>query len=164
MATANTATANCAKLTTAANGSRTRRKLRSNVQIIDCAIDLFPNKTSLQLAEITNTPLRTVEAWMTGAVKIPSDKFILLLQSDWGRDFLSAVMVDAEPRWWTKLKAFFNALDIMSMQRITRRKLKEALDADYVSQVSAAQMLQDETYYAGQPSPHRQPVRRKTRA
>jgi hypothetical protein len=92
---------------------------------------------------------------MDGTVKIPSNKFILLLQSDWGREFLAAVMADAEPRWWVRLKAFFNALDVMAMQRVTRRKLKEALDADYASQVPFAAVLQDEEFYSAQPAPHR---------
>src|SRR3954465_12592256 len=93
-------TDNLAKSDTAETCVRSRKKLRSNAQIIDCARGLFPNKTAMQLAEITGYPLRTVESWLTGSVKIPSDAFVALLHSDYGRDFLSAVMTAAVPKWW----------------------------------------------------------------
>ncbi len=137
---------------------RSRRMLRSNLRIVETASDLFPVKTALQLSDITGAPLRTVESWLTGNVKIPSDALIALLQSDCGREFLAAVMADAEPRWWVRLKAFFRALDVMAMQRITRRKLKEALDADQAFAPPFAAMLQDEDFFGSQPSPARRPV------
>jgi hypothetical protein len=157
-----------ANLASAGNCGRSRRKLRSNVQIVDCARGLFPIKTASQLSEITGYPLRTVEAWLTGAVKIPTDAFVALLHTDYGREFFAAVMTDAEPRWWIKLKAFFNAIDVMAMQRATRRKLKEALDADYADQIPHAALFQDEEFYSSQPAPahqsrHRAMVGRKAR-
>lgn len=144
---------------------RSRRKLRSNLQIIDCARGLFPVKTALQLAEITGYPLRTVEAWLTGTVKIPTDAFVALLHSDHGRDFIAAVMTDGTPRWWLQLKAFFNAIDLAVAQRAHRRKMKALLDADYASQIPHAALFQDEEFYGAQPAPprqfHRSVVRRK---
>jgi hypothetical protein len=167
MGQASAATDKSANLVPAGNSGRSRRKLRSNVLIFERACELFPSKTALQIAEITGAPLRTVESWMEGTVKIPTDAFVALLHSDYGRDFLAAVMADAEPRWWVKLKAFFRALDVMAMQRITRRKLKEALDADFALQIPHAALFQDEDFYSAQPSPPRQQnrtvVRGKTR-
>lgn len=149
-------TANSANLGTAGNCGTSRRKLRSNVRLVAAAREVFPIKTALQLAEITGYPLRTVEAWLTGSVKIPTDAFVALLHSEHGRHFLAGVMADAEPRWWVKLKAFFNALDIMTMQRATRRKLKEALDADAAFAIPHSTLFQDEEFYSAQPSPARQ--------
>ena len=157
---------NHANFTSAGSCVRSRRRLRSNVLIIDRARELFPVKTAQQLAEITGYPPRTVEAWLTGTVKIPTDAFVALLHSDYGRDFIAAVMVDAQPRWWVKLKSYFLAIDAHAAQRIARRKFKEALDADHHLSISAAQMFQDEDFYSSQPSParilHRPLVRRKT--
>jgi hypothetical protein len=156
---------NCANLTTAGNCVRSRRRLRSNVLIIDRAREIFPIKTAQQLAEITGYPLRTVESWLTGTVKIPTDAFVSLLHSDYGRDFLAAVMTDATPRWWLQLKAFFNAIDLAVAQRAHRRKMKALLDADYASQIPHAALFQDEEFYSAQPAPshqrHRAMVRRK---
>ncbi len=47
----------------------------------------------------------------------------------------------------------------MSMQRVTRRKLREALDADAAFASPFAQVLQDEEFYAAQPHPPRQLAR-----
>ncbi len=148
-------TPDCAKIETAGSCGRSRRKLRSNVLIFDRARELFPNKTAPQLAEITGYPLRTVEAWMTGSVKVPTDVFVELLHSEYGRDFLSAVMADATPRWWLQLKAFFGAIDLAVAQRIHRRKMKALLDADFASQIPHAALFQDEEFYGAQPAPPR---------
>lgn len=156
-----------AKNDSAESGVRSRQKRRSNLRLVATAREVFPIKTAPQLAEITGYPLRTVERWLTGDVKVPTDAFVSLLHSDYGRTFLAGVMADAEPRWWVKLKAFFNALDVMAMQRATRRKLKEALDADYASQIPHAALFQDPEFYSAQPTPprqvHRTVVRSKTR-
>lgn len=140
--------------------------LRSNLRIVDTAREIFPVKTALQLAEITGYPLRTVEAWLTGHVKIPTDAFIALLHSDHGREFIAAVMADGAPRWWLQLKAFFGAIDLAVAQRIHRRKMKALLDADYSQQIPYAALFQDEEFLGAQPSPHRRQdravVRRKT--
>lgn len=117
---------------------------------------LWPSKMAARVAEITGYSSRAVENWDAKRARIPADALAALLHSEWGREFLSAVMEQAQPRWWIKLKAFFNALDVMTMQRITRRKLKEALDADQYLAPSAAQMFQDEEFYGAQPSPARQ--------
>lgn len=167
MATASVTRAKYANDATAGSCGRTRRKLRSNVLLIERARELFPIKTALQLAEITGKPLRTVESWLDGTVKIPTDAFVELLHSDHGRDFLSAVMTDATPRWWLQLKAFFGAIDLAVAQRIHRRKMKALLDADFASQIPHAALFQDEEFYSAQPAPprqlHRSVVPRKAR-
>jgi hypothetical protein len=61
-------------------------------------------------------------------VVIPSDALASLIQSEWGRDFLSAVMTDNTPRWWLQLKAWIGAVDLASAERKHRRKLRELLD------------------------------------
>ncbi|HXJ02904.1 MAG TPA: hypothetical protein VNH44_16915 [Micropepsaceae bacterium] len=167
MAGLSATTADCARIETAGSCGRSRKKLRSNVLIFDRARELFPTKTALQLVEITGCPLRTVESWMEGSVKIPSDALVDLLRSDYGREFLSAVMADATPRWWLQLKAFFGAIDLAVAQRIHRRKMKALLDADFASQIPHAALFQDEDFYGAQPAPprsmHRPVVRGKAR-
>lgn len=167
MAAASPAAANCAKTVDEDRFAKSRRGLRSNSVIMLQAHALWPVKTAHKVAEITGYSSRAVQEWDAQRARIPADALAALLQSDWGREFLAAVMEQAEPRWWVKLKAFFRALDVMTMQRITRRKLKEALDADQYLAPSAAQMFQDEEFYSAQPAPprqhHRAVVRGKAR-
>lgn len=132
-----------------------RTSRRSNSVIMLRAHALWPVKTAQKVAEITGYSSRAVENWDAERARIPADALAALLQSEWGREFLAAVMAEAQPRWWIKLKAFFNALDVMAMQRVTRRKLKEALDADQSFAFPHAAMLQDEEFFGGQPSPDR---------
>lgn len=157
---------NFAKSEAATSCGRSRSFLRSNLKIIDKARELYPVKTALQLSEITGYPQRTVEYWLTGKSKIPTDAFVALLHSDQGREFLAGVMTDATPRWWLQLKAFFNAIDLAVAQRIHRRKMKALLDGDFAQQVPYAALFQDEEFYSAQPSPadasRRSMVRRKS--
>lgn len=146
---------NFAKNETATSCGRSRNFLRSNLKIIDKARELYPVKTALQLSEITGYPQRTVEYWLTGKSKIPTDAFVALLHSDQGREFLASVMTDATPRWWMQLKAFFNAIDLAVAQRIHRRKMKALLDGDFAQQIPYASLFQDEEFYGAQPSPAR---------
>jgi hypothetical protein len=133
-----------------------RRTLRTNSVVMLHAHDLWPKKTAARVAEITGYAVRTVEDWDASRARIPADALAALLQSEWGRGFLAAVMADQQPRWWMKLKAFFNALDVMTMQRVTRRKLKDALDADAAFSLPHAAFLQDEEFFGAQPAPPRQ--------
>ncbi|HEY1980724.1 MAG TPA: hypothetical protein VGH13_11605 [Xanthobacteraceae bacterium] len=129
------------------------------MKIVDKAREIFPVKTAAQLADITGYPLRTVEYWLTGNSKIPTDAFVALLHSDHGREFLAGVMTDATPRWWLQLKAFFGAIDLAVAQRIHRRKMKALLDADFASQIPHAALFQDEEFYSAQPQPHHEAYR-----
>ena len=144
-----------------------RTGLRTNSVIMLHAHDLWPAKTAASVAEITGYSTRAVENWDADRARIPADALAALLQSEWGRGFLAAVMAGNEPSWWMKLKAFFNALDVMTMQRATRRKLREAIDADAAFTPPHAALLQDEEFYRAQPSPprqsHRAVVGRKAR-
>jgi hypothetical protein len=126
--------------------------------------DLFPVKTAHHLSDITGYSLRTVEYWLSGKVVLPADALAALMQSEWGREFLTGIMSENTWRWWLQLKAWWSSIDIAAAQIKHRRRLRELLDEDArYSQVSAAEMFQDQPFYESQPSPYRQPVRRKTR-
>lgn len=156
-------TTDFAKTGTASSGVRSRNLLRSNLKIIDKARELFPIKTALQLSEITGYPQRTVEYWLTGDKKIPTDAFVSLLHSDQGREFLSGVMTDATPRWWLQLKAFFGAIDLAAAMRVHKRKMKALLDGDFAQQIPYAALFQDEEFYGAQPAPPRRQNRSMVR-
>lgn len=153
-------TPNRAKTATEGHFGKSRSRLRTNSVIMLRAHALWPRGTAGEVAAITGYSTRAVEDWDAQRARIPGDALVALLQSEWGRQFLAAVMADSEPRWWLKLKALFNALDVVAMQRATRRKLKEALDADQLLAPSAAALFQDEEFY----SPHLEAARERDRA
>jgi hypothetical protein len=131
------------------------RGRRMNSDVMRKSRDLFPVKTAHHLADITGYSVRACERWLSERVVIPRDALALLIQSEWGRDFLSAVMTDNTPRWWLKLKAWMQAIDLAAAERKHRRKLRELLDDANQAPGAAALLLQDEDFYSGQPYPAR---------
>jgi hypothetical protein len=117
--------------------------------------DVFPVKTAHHLADITGYSVRACERWLSERVVIPGDALACLIQSEWGREFLAAVMTDNTPRWWMQLKAWISAVDLASAERKQRRKLRELLDDANQAPGAAAMLLQDEPFYSGQPHPFR---------
>lgn len=134
---------------------RCRRGSRLNADVMRKSRDVFPVKTAHHLADITGYSVRACERWLSERVVIPGDALASLIQSEWGRDFLSAVMTDNTPRWWLKLKAWMQAIDLAAAERKHRRKLRELLDDANQAPGAAAMLLQDEEFYSGQPYPVR---------
>jgi hypothetical protein len=154
-------TAEYAKTGTDICVGQTRRGSRLNADLMRKSRDLFPVKTAHHLADITGYSVRACERWLSDRVVIPSDALALLIQSEWGRDFLAAVMTDNTPRWWLQLKAWIGAIDLAAAERKHRRKLRELLDDANQAPGAAAMLLQDEDFYSGQPYPARPVARRR---
>jgi hypothetical protein len=160
MKAASAETQESAKIDTDDIVGQTRRGSRLNADLMRKSRDLFPVKTAHHLADITGYSVRACERWLSDRVVIPSDALALLIQSEWGRDFLAAVMTDNTPRWWLQLKAWIQAIDRAAAERKHRRKLRELLDDANQAPYSAAQLLQDGPFFEGQPYPARPMVRR----
>lgn len=137
-----------------------RRGRRLNADLMRKSRDVFPVKTAHHLADITGYSVRACERWLSESVVIPSDAMASLLQSEWGRDFLAAVMTDYTPRWWLKLKAWIDAVDLAAAERKHRRKLRELLDDANQAPGTAALLLQDEDFYSGRLHPAHSLARR----
>lgn len=148
-------TTNFAKTGTDLSVGNDRRALRLNAAVMRKSRDVFPIKTAFHLHEITGYSVRACERWLSESVVIPTDALASLIQSEWGRDFLSAVMTDNTPRWWLQLKAWIGAVDLAAAERKQRRKLRELLDDANQAPGAAAMLLQDEDFYSGQPYPVR---------
>lgn len=155
-------TSNRANYVTADSCGQRRRALRLNAAVMQKSRDNFPIKTAHHLADITGYSLRTCEYWLSEKVVIPSDALAALLHSEWGRGYLAEVMADQTPRWWTQLKAWFEAIDYAAAAKKLQRKRREMLEqvVEYAPANSFAQMLFDEDFN----SAHVAPVSRPRRA
>lgn len=140
---------------------QTRRGSRLNADVMRKSREVFPVKTAHHLADITGYSVRACERWLSDRVVIPSDALALLIQSEWGRDFLAAVMTDNTPRWWLQLKAWIQAIDLAAAERKHRRKLRELLDDANEAKGTAALLLQDEDFYSSRLQPTRELGRRR---
>jgi hypothetical protein len=148
---------NRANYVTADHCGNRRRALRLNSAVMQKSRDLFSVKTAHHLAEITGYSLRTTEYWLSEKVAIPSDALAALIQSEWGREYLAAVMADSTPRWWRAFKALISRINHDAAQAQEERKYREMLDeqAAFARAHPTAPRLQDDPFYEGQPSPAR---------
>ncbi|MBX9883848.1 MAG: hypothetical protein K2X68_02630 [Novosphingobium sp.] len=139
------------KTRTERNCGENRTGVRWNIEVMRVARTVWPVKTAWNLHNLTGYGLRSCEYWLEGRSAIPSDALVALIRSHWGREFLAGLMVQAQPRWWVKVCSYFSALDAMAMQRIARRRLKEAVDADSELSASIARadalLVHDEDFY-----------------
>lgn len=129
-----------------------RRALRLNQHVMQKSRAVFPVKTAYHLADITGYSLRSCEYWLSEKSVIPADALTALLHSEWGRDFLAAVMSDSTPRWWLKLKAWMESIDLAAAEIKQRRKLRELLN-DVAQAPQASLLISDQDFYSGQPYP-----------
>lgn len=149
-------TADHANNGTAYSCGNRRRALQLNASLMRKSRDLFSVKTAFHLSDITGYSVRACENWLSEKVVIPSDALALLLHSEWGREFLAAVMAGNTPRWWKQLKSWIEAIDIALVEKKLRRKRKELLDEfDYAPAPSFAQMLYDPDFNGEQVTPAR---------
>jgi len=149
-------TVNRANFVTADHCGNRRRALRLTTSVMQISRTVFPIKTAHHLTDITGYSLRNCEYWLSGKAAIPSDALAALLHSEWGRDFLAAIMSDNTPRWWLKLKAWMASIDLAAAEIKQRRKLRELLnDAAQASSHPSAFPVSDPDFYLGQPYPHR---------
>lgn len=145
-------TAESAKIDADLSVGTHRRVLRLNGHLMRKSRDIFPVKTAHHLSDITGYSMRAAERWLSERVAIPADALAALLHSEWGKDFLAAVMADNTPRWWLRLKAWIDAIDLAAEERKHRRKLRRLLD-DAHQPGATALLLQDEDFYEGRPAP-----------
>jgi transcriptional regulator with XRE-family HTH domain len=133
---------------------KNRPRGRSISPAMRVARGLWPSKTANELAGLTGASVRTAERWLAGERTLSAGALSALLRSEYGLDFLAAVMADAQPRWWQRIQAYFAAIDAQRLQRAARRKLKEAIDADADLTAAIARadalLVQDEDFYRPQ--------------
>lgn len=156
MATVSTIRQTRANPTTETSFGNRRRALRLNAAVMQKSRDLFPVKTAQYLADLTGYSVRSCEGWLSENRVLPADALASLIQSHRGREYLAAVMVDATPRWWIAIKAWWSSVDVATAKIKYRRKLRELLEDEAYArapQDSAAFLLQDEDFYSGQPAP-----------
>jgi len=128
-----------------------RTSIRWGADVVRVARNIWPLKTAWNLHYVTGYTVRACEYWLAGRAAIPADALAELLRSQWGREFLAAIMIGSRQSWWEKAASYFQIHDALTMQRAARKCLKEAIDADAdltatIARADAA-LLQDEDFY-----------------
>ncbi len=107
-----------------------RTELRLTADVMRAARNRWSVKTRLHLAEITGYSVRACESWLAGERKIPADALAALIRSDWGRDFLAAVMAKSRAPWWRRFMRIDIVASVKRRHAADRRLLEQVLEAD----------------------------------
>lgn len=91
----------------------------TNSIVMRVARTLWPTKTDLALADKTTASDRMCRYWLSNRYSLSADGLAKLLQSDEGFQFLEAIMGDARPVWWKRVK--------QSAQRAALRRAQNEL-------------------------------------
>jgi hypothetical protein len=154
VARASAVSTNRANFVTADDCGNRRRALRLNASVMQKSRDVFPLKTAFHLAEITGYSLRTCEYWLSEKVAIPSDALAALIRSEWGRQYLAAVMAETTPKWWRTLNSYLRRISVDAMKAAQEREYRLMLEEEArIHAYHAAPRHQDDDFYESLPAP-----------
>lgn len=89
------------------------------------ARSLWPTKTASQLVANAGVSERAAKYWLSQKRGFSADALANLLRSDYGLEFLEAIIGDAKPVWW---KQFRRQVRAGNLKR-ELRELQQQLDA-----------------------------------
>jgi len=102
---------------------------------------IFPVKTAANMSAVTGLTPRACEYFLSRRTGLSSDAIVALLASEDGLTYLTALMGDARPAWWKRLKRTARREIVQREIEDLERELK-AIDDDYAAQAPAARRHQ----------------------
>lgn len=121
----------------------------------------FPEHARKLIASIFGASDGAVKKKLEGDRPFSADELAALLRTERGFDLLTAIMADAQPKWWVLCSAFMEVREAHRLQAKARvrirRAIRSALDADtyLTAAISRAEAFQDQDFH----SPHADALR-----
>lgn len=110
--------------------TRSEQNVHPNAALSRVFRALSPRKTWLFVAERLGLSERVAKQRLACDREYSAAEIAVMLQSEEGLSFLSAIMADSTPRWWSAFKQQVAIKDARRLERAARRRLQEAIDAD----------------------------------
>ena len=120
---------------------------------------VFPVKTAANMSAVTGLTPRACEYFLSRRTGLSSDAVVALLASEEGLTYLTALLGDAKPTWWKKLKRSARR-EIVQREIEGLQREMQAIDDDYAAQAPPTRHHQA-TREVGQ-TRTRQALRRQT--
>jgi hypothetical protein len=113
--------------------------------------EIFPRKTWLEIAGWFGLSERGAKHRLAGSREFTAEELAIMLRSEHGLRFLSAVMADARPRWWVAFKSQAAITNARRHEAAARRSLQEAVDAtaDLSAAIARTEILPDQDFHRG---------------
>lgn len=106
-------------------------------RLADAVRIIFPIKTAPNMAATTRLSVRACEYFLSRRTGLSPNAVVALLQSEDGLTFLAALMGDAKPPWWKRLKQAARK-EIVQREIEDLEKEMQAIDDDYAAEATAA--------------------------
>jgi hypothetical protein len=117
-------------------------------EVVRAARALWPRKLSANLSAIAEVEQRTAERWLAGTQDMSADALARLIRSEHGMEFLAAIMADAPPRWWGRLRATSKVAAMRREQLRIQEALHEAEQlAATLARAETALAVSDEDFH-----------------
>lgn len=116
--------------------------------IIQCLRAAFPVKTWGVVARLFGLSERGAKARLAGDRTFTAEELAILLRTEQGLTFLTALMEGATPQWWLRLQKQLAVADAKYHRRAAERRLQEAvyeLEAR-IDRAETALCVQDEEF------------------
>lgn len=109
---------------------------------------IFPRKTWLEISQFFGLSERGAKHRLAGSREFSAEEIAIMLRSEHGLTFLSAIMADANPPWWVAFRQQVAIKDARRLEAAARRKLQEALDAeaDLSATIAYTEALSDQDF------------------
>lgn len=101
-------------------------------KIVSVLRDIWPRKTSYNVACVTGVSERAVRHWISANTGMKLEHVVKLLKTEDGYEILSAIMGDSDEEWWVATKI---AHEVHTTRRAIKREMarlaesKKKLDA-----------------------------------
>ena len=105
--------------------------LQTNSIVMRVARSLWPSKAIIRIAEITGASERMCQYWLANRYSLSANDVAAFLRSDDGLQFLEAIMGEAKPVWWKRMKRSAERAALRRSQRELQRQIDQIeLDLD----------------------------------
>lgn len=114
---------------------------------------IFHEDTVKTFARFTGLSVGAANKKVHGQRTIDADEMARLLRTDDGFEFLTALMADAQPKWWVLCSAFMEVREAQRLQAEARLRIRRAVrgalnaDADLTAAISRADALSDADFH-----------------
>lgn len=114
-----------ASSSTAMRFGKNRNSFRLADAISEVARRLWPTKTAMELAVRSGISVRACEYWLERRTSISGEALAEMLRSEAGLDVLEAIMGDAKPAWWKRMKASAQRAALRRAQKDLQRQIEQ---------------------------------------
>lgn len=122
-------------------------------RILAAFAKIFPDYTSKLLARLLGLSESGARKKLDGDRKLDIDEFCVMLHTDEGFEYLTAVMAESQVKWWRLMSASMTAREAQRLQAAARTRIRRVIresidaDADLSAAIARAEAFSDQEFH-----------------